>query len=398
MQAVVLAAGEGRRLRPLTDSKPKVMISVANRPILHHVVSALKRAGITDMIIVVGYRKERIMSYFESGGEMGLNIQYAFQEKQLGTAHGLLQAADMLEDEFIVVPGDNIVPSKGIEDLMAKEAPSVLATTSETPSKYGVVEMTGDLVRSIVEKPPVTESHVISTGAYHLTKDIFPTIQSCIEEGEFTITGVLNRMLDGGTSMGFATTTGWVDAVYPHDLLVMNDFLMDKMVLTGAKEFSNSFVGPDAFIGKGSEIHPGCIIEGKVLMGENCEIGPNVVIKGPTTLGDNVVVSAFTQVENCLIMDDCQVGTHGSLNRSVVSAGTVTGANVVLRARYEGEPDTPFPESIPGRRSDLGPVIGSDCLILDSTTIEPGLVIGNRCRISAGTVLRSDLQNESLVV
>ncbi len=116
MKAVILAAGEGKRLRPFTETMPKVMLPVANKPILEHVFDALKKAGIDEIIIVVGYKKEVIMDYFKDYKEV--KIKYVTQDKQLGTAHAFLQAKKHIKDDFIVVSGDNIIDHKSIINLI----------------------------------------------------------------------------------------------------------------------------------------------------------------------------------------------------------------------------------------------------------------------------------------
>ena len=116
MKAVILAAGEGKRLRPFTETMPKVMLPVANKPILEHVFDALKNSGITEIILVVGYKKEVIMDYFKDYKD--IKITYVVQDKQLGTAHALSKAKNHIKNSFIVVPGDNIIDKKSITKLV----------------------------------------------------------------------------------------------------------------------------------------------------------------------------------------------------------------------------------------------------------------------------------------
>ena len=139
MKAVILAAGEGRRLRPFTETLPKVMLPVANKPILEYVVDAVKKSGITDIIIVVGYKKEVIMEYFKN--YKGAKITYVEQNKQLGTAHALLQAKKLIKNPFIILSGDNIIDKKSISNLIKDTAKySILIKENPQPSKYGVVK------------------------------------------------------------------------------------------------------------------------------------------------------------------------------------------------------------------------------------------------------------------
>ena len=125
MKAVILAAGEGRRLRPFTETMPKVMLAVANKPVLEYVFDAARNCGIDEIIVVVGYKKEVIMEYFKN--YKGIKITYVIQDKQLGTAHALLQAKSKLNDSFIVLSGDNIIDQNSISKLMnSKDRKSVV--------------------------------------------------------------------------------------------------------------------------------------------------------------------------------------------------------------------------------------------------------------------------------
>ena len=152
MKAVILAAGEGKRLRPFTETMPKVMLPVGNKPILEHVIDAVKKSGIAEIIIVVGYKKEVIMDYFKD--YKGVKITYVQQDKQLGTAHALLQAKKLIKNSFIVLAGDNLIDHKSISKLMNdKSEYSLLIKEHPHPSKYGVVFIEKNNLKKIVEKP-----------------------------------------------------------------------------------------------------------------------------------------------------------------------------------------------------------------------------------------------------
>ena len=138
MKAVILAAGEGRRLRPFTETMPKVMLPIGNKPILEYVINAVKNTGISEIILVVGYKKEAIMEYFKDYTD--IKITYVVQEKQLGTAHALLQAKKHIKNSFIVLSGDNIIDQSSISKIIEdKEKYSILIKEHPHPSKYGVV-------------------------------------------------------------------------------------------------------------------------------------------------------------------------------------------------------------------------------------------------------------------
>ena len=165
MKAVILAAGEGKRLRPFTETMPKVMLPVANKPVLEYVFDAVKNSGIDEIINVVGYKKEVIMEYFKNYEDV--DITYVVQDKQLGTAHALLQAKKYINDPFIVLSGDNIIDQSSISKLIKdKSKHSLLIKEHTHPSKYGVVFVKKSILKEIVEKPKGELGKFISTGIY----------------------------------------------------------------------------------------------------------------------------------------------------------------------------------------------------------------------------------------
>ena len=125
-QAVILAAGEGQRLRPFTVTRPKTMLSIAGKPVLQYVIESLALNGIRNIIIVVGYRREQVFDYFGNGEQFGVEITYVTQERQLGTAHALMQAKETVLDEFIVLPGDNLIQADTISRFVTMSPSAVL--------------------------------------------------------------------------------------------------------------------------------------------------------------------------------------------------------------------------------------------------------------------------------
>ena len=175
MKAIILAAGEGLRCRPLTLTRSKVMLPVANRPILEHVISSLEKNEIKEIILVVGYEKERIMNYFEDGLNFGVNISYVEQKAQLGTAHAIEQAKKLIgpeDSEFLVLNGDNLVEPKTIADLLNNYEgdASLLTVRMEDTAGYGVVLKEKKKVTQILEKRPGGLSRLVNTGIYILRR------------------------------------------------------------------------------------------------------------------------------------------------------------------------------------------------------------------------------------
>jgi len=396
MKAVILAAGEGKRLGPFTVSEPKVMIPVANRPIVGYVVDALVKNGIREIVFVVGYKKERIMSYFEDGKEFGADISYVTQKKQLGTAHALSMAKEKIDDDFIVLPGDNVIDSVALTDLLEyKKESSVLITESDMPSKYGVVEISAGMIQRIVEKPKERFSNLISTGICHFEPSIFDLLEEFISEGKYNITDVLQHLAERGKVRAVLTTGMWADAVYPWDILKVNAAALDQLEMTkaGTIEDGVGIRGPVS-IGEGTILRSGSYIVGPVAIGKGCDIGPNVVIMPSTSLGDNVRVAPFTIIKHSVLMDDVGVGSGSSISRSVLGKGVTVGPHF---SASEGGAHV----SVNGECQELenvGAFLGEDTHVESGVVVVPGSVIGARCRIEALKIIRGNVPGNSTVV
>ena len=234
MKAVILAAGEGKRLRPFTETMPKVMLPVANKPILEHVFDALKNTGVIEVVCVVGYKKEVILEYFKDYD--GIKITYVTQEKQLGTAHALLQAKNNVNESLIVLSGDNIIDKKSIQKLVQdKSEYSILIKEHSHPSKYGVVFLEKQNLKEIVEKPKEETGKFISTGIYKLPKTIFSKIEKLSKQGIHDLSSVVQSLLKDEIKISTIIAESWMDIVYPWDLILINETMIHKC------KSSNSF-------------------------------------------------------------------------------------------------------------------------------------------------------------
>jgi len=395
MKAVILAAGEGMRLRPLTVSEPKVMIPVANRPILEYVVDALVRNDVSDIVMVVGYRKERIMSHFEDGRKFGAKIEYVVQEKQLGNGHALACARDRLSGEFMVLPGDNIVDKQAVGDLLhAGSCPSALVVESENPSKYGVVTLERGAIKAVYEKPQETISNIILTGMYCLGDSIFQFIDECISAGEYGLSNAVQASLGSQPLKPVFSDGLWIDAVYPWDLLELNAAALEHLGAgTAGKIEPQVMLSGPVGIGEETVIRAGTTIYGPVLIGDGCEIGPNVTIFPSTSLGNSVTVEPYTMIKNSILMSNCSIGPHSYLSHCVLGYGVKSQSHMMGAGSeaYVNIADEFF--KVP----HIGSILGEDSTFGTGVGIEPGTIIGAGCKISSGAKITRNLPNRSLV-
>ena len=390
MKAVILAAGEGQRLRPFTATKPKVMIKVGNKPILEYVVEALKNSGVRDLTMVVGYKKDRVMDYFGNGKNFGVRIDYVIQKQQLGTAHALKQVEGKVSGKFIVLPGDNIIDSKTVESVISSEGYSIVYKVVKEPTKYGVLIVENGAVKKIVEKPKEEVSYLANTGIYLLDDGIFEFIGE-----ERDLPNVINRMIESGKEFAAIRSEGvWLDVVYPWDIPKVNDLALSfrGKRIAGKVERGATIVG-DVLIGKGSVVRSGAYIRGPAIIGENCEIGANSVILPATSIGDNAKIEEFSRVENCVIAENVTVGANSYLKDSVIDSGTVIEPKTVFMSersevRVDGEV----------REVKAGAFVGEGCRIGAGSVLRGGTIVGNYCNIAPLKVVHGKLEDNARVL
>jgi len=390
-QAVILAAGEGQRLRPFTTSKPKVMIPIANKPILRYVIEAVAKNGIRKIKVVAGYRKEQVIDYFGAGDQFDVEIEYLVQKQQLGTAHALKQARGKVSGIFLVLSGDNIIEPDTISKLIQpKQKTTILVNEQKNVSKYGVIEAQDGLVTSIVEKPKEALSHLVNTGIYAFSDEIFDLIKQ-----ETDLTSVIRNMISLGHAVQTCGATGtWLDVVYPWDMLQLNDIALAKISpVTGGTLESGVSIKGSVSIGKGTTIRSNSYIVGPAIIGENCEIGPSVCILPSTSIGNNVCISPFTIITNSIVADNVEIGPSSTIQDSIIDKGCQMKGHFVTQS---GETEIKVEDEY--HQVHIGAIMGENCDIGNNVVTAPGIIVGNRCRIKALKVLEAGIPDESLVV
>ena len=226
MKAVVLAAGKGTRLRPLTDDKPKGMVEIDDRPILTHCFEQLKRLGADEFVVVVGYMKEVIIDYY--GDEFnGIPITYTHQREQKGLAHALLTTEEHIDDDFMLILGDNIFDAN-LEDVVKRQQEDradaaflVEEVPWEEASRYGVCDTNkyGEIT-DVIEKPDDPPSNLVMTGFYTFSPAIFPACKLVqpSERGELEISEAIDLLIRSGRTIDAIGLEGWrIDVGYPDD-------------------------------------------------------------------------------------------------------------------------------------------------------------------------------------
>lgn len=390
MRAIVLAAGEGLRNRPLTHARPKVMLPVGNRPILEHALVALHAAEIHDVTLVVGYKAESVQAYFQDGHGFGVDLRYARQPQPKGSADALLRGLESAKGkgDVLVVPGDNYVGRDVLQRFLsaAGNRDALLYTTTEDPQRYGVVELNDEFITAVLEKPRRTGASPISTGIVKFSVGHAPSLKPHARTKE-GLTDFLTSLGQSDRRLKAVPLDGpWFDVDRPEDLLGANALHLatETGQVDGTMERGASAVG-EVRVGRGSRIRSGSYLVGPVVVGEGCEIGPNAVVYGPTTIGDNVTIGPFTELLECVVMQDSRIASGCTLHHAVLDRGVILAPRVSMdRAHAVAGPS-------------FGAVIGDGTVLGNNVVVRPGSVVGVKARVAPQKVV-GRLPDEAQVV
>lgn len=402
MKCVILAAGEGKRMRPLTYTRPKVMLPVANRPILEwNLINAID-AGIKDFIFVVGYKNEKVREHFENGEKWDVSIKYVNQGKPLGTAHAIGMVETFVDDDFVVMCGDTIFGRDDIKRVVSR-VNSIGITEVDDATAYGAVELDGKKVVRIHEKMEKSISNIINTGLYHFDKNIFKFIKKTkiSPRGEYEITDSINIFVKQ-YDLEAVNIKEWRDVVYPWNLLDLNEEMLKKIEgeIKGKVE-ENITIKGKVIVGEGSMIKSGSYIEGPVVIGKNCKIGPNCYIRPYTSIGNDCHVGNACEVKNSIIMDGSKIPHQNYVGDSVIGFNCNLGAGTKIANLRLDKKDIKV--SLNGKRIDtrqrkLGTIMGDNVQTGINSMIDVGTIIGNDVFIGPGAIARGEIKPNAIIM
>jgi bifunctional UDP-N-acetylglucosamine pyrophosphorylase/glucosamine-1-phosphate N-acetyltransferase len=396
MKAVVLVAGKGTRMEPLTSDCPKVMLQVANKPVLEHILDSAVEAGIEGFVFITGYLEEQIKAHFEDGSKWGVSIEYVQQKEQLGTANAIGYARGHVEGAFLVLNGDMLIGKSDLKALLTRKEEAVICVKEvENPSDFGVLETMGDKVIRIIEKPKDPPTKLANAGIYLFRESIFDFIDKTRPSvrNELEITDSIQMLIDSGAPVGYSPLEDrWIDIGYPWDLLKANEYLLKtlKGSCQGTVEPNVTLKG-EVEIGKGSLIRSGAYIEGPVVIGENCDIGPNCFIRPSTAIGNRVRIGNAVEIKNTIVMEGTNIGHLSYVGDSVIGSRCNFGAGTkVANLRHDGKNIKVMLKCriIDSGRRKLGVIMGDDVHTGINTSINIGVVMGKGRTTLPGEVVK----------
>ncbi|PWB53330.1 MAG: glucose-1-phosphate thymidylyltransferase [Candidatus Methanoperedenaceae archaeon] len=396
MKAVILAAGQGTRMGPLTVNTPKVMLPIANKPILSYVIESARDAGIRDFVLVVGYGAKLIKDYFKDGSFMDVRIEYVHQEKQMGTADAVASAKGFVGDRFLVLNGDIIVNPGHIKKLTQCSSDAVMtARHVDNPSEYGILEVRDRHVLRIIEKPAVSTTNLANAGIYLFPSSIFDAIHKTpvSVRKEYEITDSLQMLIDKGTDVGFIELSDkWMDIGRPWDLLDANEYFLSGLQPAAAGEIEPfATLKGSVSVEEGTIIRNGSYIVGPVIIGKNCDIGPNCYIRPGTSIGDNARIGNAVEIKNSIIMKGTHIGHLSYVGDSIIGERCNFGAGTkVANLRHDGRT---ICVKLKGKimdsgRRKLGTIMGDDVHTGINSMINVGAVIESKMMIAPGELIK----------
>ncbi|MBI4333603.1 MAG: NTP transferase domain-containing protein [Chloroflexi bacterium] len=389
MKVVILAAGEGKRMHPLTYTRPKVMLPVANKPILAHLIDSCRQAGLSDFVVVAGYRAAVIQDYFSDKAlPAGATIEYVSQEKQSGTGNAVYQVRDRVKGPFLVLNGDILLHPNDIGAVTSRNEMQMGLYELETVKHLGVVELKDNRVRQIHEKVDNPPSHLVNAGVYLLNEAIFDALEKIPQSprGEYELTAALQLLIDNGHAISGHRLAYWEDISYPWQLLEINERLLKGMKEERAGVIEDGVhIKGDLSVGEGTVVKSGAYIEGPVMIGRDSRIGPNCYIRGSTAVGNDCHIGAAVEVKSSIIMDHTDVPHLNYVGDSVIGQGCNLGAGTKI-ANLRLDKGNISVRGIDTGRRKLGAIIGDNVQTGINCSINLGCMIGNDCAIGPGTL------------
>jgi len=411
-KAVIMAAGDSTRMLPLSANQPKHLLPIAGKSLIFHTLEALQNVGISEVLIIYGYQKEKLSKAIESKDWGNLTVSYVHQEERKGTAHAAGYAREFVgDDSAILMNGDIMLGPGSFEGLISYHQKGGYDLTLsvrpvDDPSAYGVVAVEDGKAVKLIEKPTKDQmvSDLVNAGLYVVNKSLMNAIDKTkpSPRGEYEITDAIEMLIAKGNVGGFSLPSWWLDIGRPWDLLEANKMIQSqqKGKIEGTVE-EGAVIKGETIVKKGAFIKAGAYIEGPAIIGEDSVIGPNCYIRAHTAIGSNVKIGNAVEIKNCIIMDGTNVGHLSYVGDSVIGRGCNFGAGTITANLRHDNGDvsvTVKGKRVSSGRRKLGAIIGDDVKIGIGTSISPGVVLHQGSRTGIGVIVNKDIEPFKMVI
>ena len=400
MDAIILAAGYGKGLEPITHTRHKSLVPILGEPLLIRHLKAINELGVVEnVIIVVNYLREQVVEAISKvRSELRYNVVIKDQERPLGTGHALSVAIDEVSsEEFIVIYADVYFDHRDLKTLVNVKGNVVCAYKVKDPRQYGVLIYEEGRLKGVIEKPTQHVGDLINAGVYKFDKSIVKYLKELrpSPRGEYELTDAVNNLCKN-SEVKVLNLSYWADIGRPWKLLEVHKHLLSRLLKTeirGEVE-ANTVIKGEVYVGEGTEICSGTYIKGPVWIGKNVVIGPNAYLRPYTVVLDNAKVGFNVEVKESLLMEGVHVSHQAYVGDSVICEFSNLGAGTVIaNLRFDNSEVKMFIKGVresSGRRK-LGAVIGGYVKTGVNVSIFPGVKIGAYSWIYPGVAVKSDV-------
>lgn len=388
---VILAAGVGSRMDPLTRTRPKVMLPVAGRPLVEHLVRRGKGAGFQRVTLVVHAFQEQAQAHFGAGDVFGCRIDYVEQGEPKGTGHAVASLAGRVDGDFVLVSGDSLLSVKDMRALRDATGPTVGGHGVDDARPYGLLAVEDDKVTGVQEKPADKIPGIANAGAYRLDEGIVAACKALKPSlrGELELTDAITAMAEDGRAPALLDLPSWQEAGRPWDLLDLQASLLADL-----EPRMDGDVGPHVettgpvVIESGAQVTGHTVIEGPVFIGRDASIGPNAYLRPGTSIGAGCHVGNSCEIKNSILQDGAAVPHLSYVGDSILGEGCNLGAGTqVANLKVNDNPvriHWQSKEWIDTGRRKLGAILGDGVKTGVNASLNPGFVAAPGATIGAG--------------
>ncbi|MCW2776838.1 MAG: mannose-phosphate guanyltransferase [Frankiales bacterium] len=378
MRAVVMAGGEGTRLRPMTANQPKPLLPVVNRPIMEHVLRLLKRHGFDETVVTVQFLASLVRTYFGDGDELGMHLSYATEETPLGTAGSVKNAESALRDDsFVVISGDALTDIDLTALVAAHRERQALVTVCLTrvvdPLEFGIVITDEEQrIERFLEKPTWGQvfSDTVNTGIYVMEPEVFRSVAAG-RSVDWSADVFPELLRQGAPVYGYVADGYWEDVGTHESYLKAQADVLNRHVDVEVEGFE---VSPGVWVGEGAEVDPDALVQGPVCIGPYAKVEAGAMLGENTVIGANVVVKGGAVLQRAVVHDNVFVGSRVSLRGCVIGKNT----DVMRAARVEE-----------------GAVVGDECVVEEEAYLSSGVKVYPFKTIEAGAIVHTSVIWES---
>ncbi|AWR97264.1 NTP transferase domain-containing protein [Acidianus sulfidivorans JP7] len=400
MKSVILAAGKGERLDPLTQTRPKAFMPILNSSVIERIISFLTDLGIKDILVLIAKDTPSEYNEFISKLSRYSNIKIVIQDSRFyGTASALMSVEKEINDNtFLLVYGDLLIEKKAIENILDSRYNSILGVESNTPKDYGVLSIRDEIfLDKIIEKPQNPPSNLINGGIYKLSRDIFHYIEKINKSirGEYELPDAINLMAAESKIEVVRYNGLWMDIGRPWDIIDANKKILDKEQEKNNGDIEDGVkIKGKVIIENNVKILHGTYIEGPVYIGPNSVIGPNSYIRPYSIICGNNRIGASVEIKESVIMENTKVPHLSYVGDSILAEDVNLGAGTLIANLRFDEHEVKVNikgEKVSTKRKKFGAIIGGHVRTGINVTILPGVKIGAYARIYPGAIVNRDV-------